>query len=440
MKQRRLEIDFRPLGAAYSASGQPGFSFLYSGLCSYGLGRYSILAVNPSREVKVCAGDESAFSILQKHLPAASNEKKGSLPFYGGAIGYFSYDAGRGLEKGKLRQLSDTDLVGRFNLYEGGIVFDHEERCTWLVTEKEEFGAELEALADLVSNAESPKGESFVLQEPLRSNFSRDEYQAAVEKIRSLIRSGEVYQVNLSQRFEAKCSGDGFELFSRLAQLSPAPYSAYLDFGDEQIVSSSPERFLLIDNGFATTRPIKGTRPTGSTREEENENARDLECSEKDRSELLMIVDLERNDLGKVSRPGSVRVSDLFRLERYATVIHQTADVSGQLDEGVEPLDCIKAMFPGGSITGAPKLRSMQVIDELERGERGIYTGSIGYLDLSGRADFNIAIRTLRIANGKVSFQVGGGVVWDSDPLSEYEETLLKARAMVSALGGELYE
>ncbi len=433
MRATQLDVPFAPLEAATRAAWLPGVAFLYSGLRAYGLGRYSILAANP---IRVSASH--GFGAIEKELSGLQEVAAGELPFYGGPIGYLSYDAGRSLEVSQLEPSSGTVPDCRFGWYAGAIVFDHEKGETWLTSIDGEESGRLRELAVVAFGEALPALEPFSATTSLRSNFSRSEYLEAVESVRARIRRGEVYQVNLSQRYEAECQGDAFDLFLKLAERSPAPYSAYLNFGDEQIVSSSPERFLYLSNGTATTRPIKGTRPAGASEDEAAANERELGVSEKDRSELLMIVDLERNDLGRVCEPGSVRVDDLFRLERYATVIHQTADVSGVLGAGLKPLDCVKAMFPGGSITGAPKIRAMQVIDELERGERGIYTGAIGYFDVSGRVDLNIAIRTLRIAGGRLSFQVGGGIVWDSDPASEYEETLLKAKAMVSALGGSL--
>lgn len=435
MIERKIEVPFDPISASRKVAALPGVAFLYSGLQAYGLGRYSILAACPVSKVEN-GGFDSLEAILSE-VPAC---QRGRLPFHGGPLGYFSYDAGRSLEASQFESASGAVPDARFLVYEGALVFDHEEKTTWLSSYLDEESDSLRQLCELAFSDEGCAFEAFSLESPLKSNFERAEYLESVDSVRSRIRQGDVYQVNLSQRFEAKCSGSAFELFLDLAETSPAPYSAYLDFGDEQIVSSSPERFLRVDGRYATTRPIKGTRSAGASEAEAQANAKELGLSEKDRSELLMIVDLERNDLGRVCEPGSVRVDDLFRLERYSTVIHQTADVSGELEPGVSPLDCVKAMFPGGSITGAPKIRAMQMIDELERGERGIYTGSIGYFDTSGSADLNIAIRTLRIADGVLSFQVGGGIVWDSDPISEYEETLLKAKAMVSALGGSLDE
>lgn len=438
--ERRLDVVFDPLAAARRATALPGVAFLFSGLQAYGLGRYSILAANPSRVFVGKGGAGNVFDAFEKELASVKACEPRGLPFHGGAIGYFSYDAGRCLAAAKLAPSDAAAVDARFGFYEGGLVFDHEEQATWLVSLQDEVSEGLETLCSAAFASEAPSLEAFALRGPLQSNASKPDYLSSVRAVRERIGAGDVYQVNLSQCFEGRCSGSGFNLFARLARASPAPYAAYLDFGAEQIVSSSPERLLHLADGVATTRPIKGTRPSGGSAAEARANRMELANSEKDRSELLMIVDLERNDLGRVCQPGSVRVDNLFRLERYATVIHQTADVSGILEERFGTLDCLRALFPGGSITGAPKIRAMQLIDEFESGRRGVYTGAIGYFDASGGADLNIAIRTLRIADGRLSFQVGGGIVWDSDPESEYEETLLKAKAMLEALGDAVDE
>lgn len=391
----------------------PGVCLLHSGLQAYGLGRYSILAAQPQR-----SGRLGQFRQLPEFMAKFPKAEGGPLPFYGGAVGYIAYEGNV-----------------RFAVYSGAVVFDHERNEVFLASLNKEPDASLRELEARVCGEAPPRIPPFELKGELACNFAPDEFKAAVSTVRERIRDGQVYQANLSQRFSGRCAGSAFDLFLRLAEESPAPYAAYLDFGDEQVVSSSPERFLELREGRALTRPIKGTRPAGTG--DEDVQARDLAASEKDRSELLMIVDLERNDLGRVCRPGSVAVENLFALERYATVLHQTAEVGGILEEGRDALGCIEAMFPGGSITGAPKSSAMQLIRELERGERGVYTGAIGYLAASGDADFNIAIRTVRVANGELSFHVGGGIVWDSDPQSEYEETLVKAKAMLKAIGAK---
>jgi para-aminobenzoate synthetase component 1 len=223
-------------------------------------------------------------------------------------------------------------------------------------------------------------------------------------------------------------------LYRQLRRQSPAPYGCFLNFGDVQLAGVSPERFLRVDGDRVSTRPIKGTRPRGTDAYDDARLKNELAGSVKDRAELLMIVDLERNDLGRVCVPGSVQVKDLYALEAHPTVWHQVAEVSGTLRPGADVFDCIRAAFPGGSITGAPKIRAMQIIDELEPHRRHAYTGAIGYLGFDGRAELNIAIRTFTCAQGRAYFHAGGGVVWDSEPAAEYEETLTKAKALKAAL------
>jgi para-aminobenzoate synthetase component I len=257
----------------------------------------------------------------------------------------------------------------------------------------------------------------------------------AVEKCRQYIIDGDIFEVNLSQRFEAELPIPPYELYSRLRRINPAPFAAYLGFDEATVVSASPERFLRVRGDRVETRPIKGTRPRGKTPEEDGHNAGELVNSVKDRAENIMIVDLERNDLGRVCRYGSVEVTELAILETFPTVFHLTSTVEGNLVEGKNAIDLLKATFPGGSITGAPKVRSMEIIDELEPTRRSVYTGGIGYLGFNGDLDLNIVIRTFIVKGNRAYFQAGGAVVYDSDPESEYVETLDKVRALMAALG-----
>jgi para-aminobenzoate synthetase component 1 len=274
-------------------------------------------------------------------------------------------------------------------------------------------------------------------------NFTKDAYIKTIKRAKQYIAAGDIYQVNLSQRFTADLNIHPYDLYTRLRTRNPAPFAAYLNFDDVAIVSSSPERFLqfFADTRMVYTRPIKGTRPRGATPEEDAKLADELVNSEKDRAELIMIVDLERNDLGRVCEIGSVHVPELIVLEKYPTVYHLVSTVAGKLPKEKDRIDLLKATFPGGSITGAPKIRSMEIIDELEPTKRSVYTGAIGYLSFTGNMDLNIVIRTFicptlkRGVNGKAYFQVGGGIVADSDPEKEYQETLDKARALFDALG-----
>ena len=270
----------------------------------------------------------------------------------------------------------------------------------------------------------------------IAANFTRAEYEAGVSRIREYIAAGDVYQVNLSQRFSAPFRGSPLALYRRLRARNPAPFGAYLEFAETAIASISPERFLQLDAGtrLAAARPIKGTRPRGSTPAQDAALARELVESEKDRAENVMIVDLLRNDLGKVCRPGSVTVPALFALESHPTVHHLVSTVTGVLAGDRDAFDLLRAAFPGGSVTGAPKIRAMQIIAELERAPRGVYCGAIGYVSCTGAMDFNIPIRTIVLRDGMATFHAGAGIVWDSEPAAEYQETLAKVRTMREAL------
>jgi para-aminobenzoate synthetase component 1 len=272
---------------------------------------------------------------------------------------------------------------------------------------------------------------------PLTSNFTREAYLQAVSRIREYIRQGDVYQVNLSQRFSFPFQGEAYRLFLRLFDLNPAPFYAYLNCRDFVILSTSMERFLYRREDYLETRPIKGTRPRGKTPEEDAAFRRELEESRKDDAELSMIVDLLRNDLGKVCEARTVKVREHKRLEAYQNVYHLVSIVTGQVRAGCSHADILKAAFPGGSITGCPKIRSMEIIDELEPHVRHVYTGAIGYLGLHRNLDLNVAIRTAVISRGLAHFSVGGGVVYDSDEAAEYEETIHKGRTLFGVIGGE---
>ncbi len=267
------------------------------------------------------------------------------------------------------------------------------------------------------------------------ANVSKQDYIRNVERVKDLIAAGDCYQVNLSQKFTVPVTEPAETIFQKLQSVSPAPYSAYLDLGDAQILSASPELFLSVDGDRVVTRPIKGTRPRGKTPEEDRRLKEELAKSPKDHAELLMITDLERNDLGRVCVPGSVRVTDLGSIESYAQVHHRVSTVEGRLSPDKDIVDLLQAAFPSGSVTGAPKIRALQIIRELEAHAREVYCGAIGFIGDDGRAQFNVAIRTMVIKDGQAHVWSGGGIVADSDPEKEYEETLVKACGMMRALG-----
>lgn len=358
------------------------------------------------------------------------------IPFCGGAVGYLAYDYGRRLELVPDSAVDDRSLPDfEFGLYDGIAALNLETKRLYLValgirsdadTVIEELRGHLEnAARDLQS-----LGGGAIECGDWAWNLSKEEFLVAVERIRSYIASGDVYQVNLSQRARARFSGDPLALYLALRRGNPAPYGAYLDTGPLQLFSTSPEQFLRKRGRLIETRPIKGTRPRTGDLMTDQIAEEDLKASEKDRAELLMIVDLERNDLGRVAEYGSVQVKHLYQLEHYARVIHQTAQVQAELCADLDVFDCIEAIFPGGSITGAPKIRAMEIIEELEPTRRGVYCGAIGYIGFNGDAELNIAIRSLHLTGGYLDYQVGAGIVWDSDPEAEYLETMDKGRAI----------
>ena len=307
-----------------------------------------------------------------------------------------------------------------------------EEMKAWL------YAASLSKEVSLPQSEKLGEGDFQTIQENervlLKSNFTPEEYIKAVDRVRKYIAAGDVFQVNLSQRFEADLKIPPYELYKRLRMVNPAPFASYLNFQGVTIVSASPERFLKVEGDLVETRPIKGTRPRGKDPVEDGRLAQELTHSTKDRAENVMIVDLERNDLGRVCRYGTVNVTELAILETFPTVFHLTSTVVGRLRRGKNNIDLLKATFPGGSITGAPKVRAMEIIDEMEPTKRSVYTGSIGYLSFNEDMDINIVIRTFLTKEGKAYFNVGGGIIYDSDSETEYMETLDKAKALIRAL------
>jgi len=418
------------------------------------LGRYSVLCWDPFRKITV-GPDEvevqelpsgatavlegNPFTILSGEFGRCRfNAPPGfDLPFAGGAVGYFSYDLRHRIEQ--LPRWCDYDVdipLAILCFYDHALVFDHETDLTeWVALS----GAS--ALPPLPPGraADIPVG---IEEVTLDSNFSRAEYIEALKRTKEYIAAGDIFQVNLSQRFAGECRADGLVIYERLRAINPAPFSAYMKYPDFEIISSSPERFLLVRGDSVTTRPIKGTRPRREGDEVFNSRMmEELKSSIKDHAELAMIVDLERNDLGRVCKYGTVRVAEHAVLETYPTVYHLVSTVQGQLyRQKHDEFSLIKAAFPGGSITGAPKIRAMEIIEELEPHARNIYTGSIGYVSFHGRMDLNIVIRTMLKKDDVVYMQFGGGIVADSDPEAEYEETLHKGKALFEAVNARTYE
>jgi para-aminobenzoate synthetase component I len=482
-----------PVRCCEALEGLPYRLFLDSASTASRFGRYSFLTADPvaivrSRGVEVECLDlrtgarreisgDPLVALRELVMPYAAEPVSGLPPFQGGAAGYVAYDWGLTLERLPAPRYDDLglpDLV--LGLYDWVIAWDHESSRAWVISTgiperaadarrvraasraafvKQRLGTRDSGLGirdsgfgirdsgfgirDSRSGARPP---SFAVERgwwnpsfQLRSSFPRDSYLAAVQRVRDYIFAGDIFQANLSQRFEAVTTEPAWSFYRRLRRRNAAPFAAFLDFPEVTVVSASPERFLRVDaHGHVETRPIKGTRPRGVGPEHDAALGQALAESAKDRAENLMIVDLMRNDLSRVCKPHSVRVSELFSLEHYATVHHLVSTVVGELSPGTDAIDLLRAAFPGGSITGAPKLRAMEVIAELEPSRRGVYCGSIGYWSVTGELDTSIAIRTAVVRDGCVYFSAGGGIVADSDPQQEYMETLDKARAMIDAL------
>lgn len=399
-----------------------------------GLGEWSFFGAEPFEVFRSGSPESGGLKQMREWMArfeVAANESK--IPFVGGAVGFIAYEYGRQIEVIPQVSVDDRNIPDlHFGLYDGIAAYNHHSGELYLVA----LGLRAEASVVIQELRGWVETEIVTVQVPEAAlgawewNMSQAEFQAKVSTVREFIASGDVYQVNLSQRARCPYAGPALPLFQALRRGNPAPYSAYLDIGDLQVISSSPEQFLRKRGRSVETRPIKGTRPRGRDAAEDASHAEALRCSEKDRAELLMIVDLERNDLGRVAEFGSVKVEGLYHQERYARVMHQTAQVKAHLAEGQDVFDCIRALFPGGSITGAPKVRAMEIIESLEPTCRGVYCGCIGYIGFDGNAELNIAIRSLHLKDGYLDYQVGGGIVWDSEPASEYAETQDKGRAI----------
>jgi len=466
------EIHMAPDAAwCFEAFAPRPFSFfLDSGMDPPKLGRYSFMGSDPFLVMR-SSGDEITLirdgveekrrgnpfdevGELLKKYTLESNEA--GIPFTGGAVGYFSYDLCHFIERLPTKAIDDLNLPECYlGFYDAIIAFDHQENKTYLVStgfpeleeekRRQRAEARLNELRNLIALSPPPTAIKEATSRQgmvMKANFSHEGYLEAVAKAREYICAGDIFQVNLSQRLEVKLNTTPYELYKRLRRINPAPFASYFNFDGVSIVGASPERFLKVRGDRVETRPIKGTKPRGKTPEEDKALAESLTKSVKDRAENIMIVDLERNDIGRVCRYGTVRVTELAILETYPTVFHLTSTVVGQLREGKNLIDLLKATFPGGSITGAPKVRAMEIIDELEPTRRSVYTGSLGYLSFSGDMDLDIVIRTIIVKDGKAYFQVGGAIVYDSQPEGEYIETLDKGKALIQALnlsaGGEV--
>jgi para-aminobenzoate synthetase component 1 len=401
----------------------------YTTLLTYG----EQTTINTADGVSYSADDP--FKLLQQQL-GRPTKNRCYLPFCGGAMGYFSYDLGRRLEQ-LPSETEDSDQLPQMavGLYDWVLLVDHQLQRSWLLGQGRSVATRehWDQLVDRFTNPlETSEATPFKVEGEARSNMSQAAYNDHFQAIKNYIHEGDCYQVNFSQRFEIPVSGDPWLAYLKLRQINPAPFAAYLNLPDHQILSLSPERFLQLNEGYVESKPIKGTAPRGNNLEQDQHSAEQLKLSSKDRAENLMIVDLLRNDISKSCT--NVKVPHLFEIESFASVHHLVSTVTGELMADKSATDLLKGSFPGGSITGAPKLRAMEIIEELEPNRRGIYCGSIGYLGFDGNMDSNIAIRTLLHKDGKLSFSAGGGIVADSDPDAEYAETFQKVAVILEML------
>lgn len=434
------------------AGGRHAF-LLDSSLADVVRGRYSVIGSDPF-EIVQGSGKDTVHQLRKKYSAYQRDKHSAPIPLVDGMVGYFGYDLGLYPENIKKITVNDLHLPDAFfGFYDCLLTIDHWEKKLYIsstgLPEKDERLRKLRAqerlayveskLAEYLNRPARPREttENNQAQPRFDCNFTQEAYLRAVNKALEYIRQGDIYQVNLSQRFSLEKQGhasSATEVYRLLKAMSPSCFSGFLDCGDFQIISSSPERFLKLSNGLVQTQPMKGTRPRGKNDSEDRKIRQEIFQSEKDKAELLMITDLERNDLGKVCEYGSVCVKDMRAIEAYKTVFQAVSTVEGKLRKDKDIFDLIEACFPSGSVTGCPKIRAMQVIEELEPTRRGMYTGSLGYIDFSGEADFNILIRTVLSTPSHWHFQAGGGIVADSNPLDEYNETLVKAHAMKNCL------
>ncbi len=453
---RVTELEYRADSAARveALSERPWCAFLDSGTSGAATersanARYDILAADPwvtlTTRGKVTTirsrateqhSLEDPLALIGEHLGKRC-EASPDLPFCGGALGYFGYDLGRRFEALPCRAEADIGMPDlAVGLHDWAVVVDHLTRRAWLVGQgrDERTFAEWDTLVDELERPRRRPAAPFEVLSPIAADFDRQTYGRAFGRIKTHIRDGDCYQVNLTQRFEARVRGNAWQAYLKLRRINPAPFSAWLDHPHGRILCSSPERFLELRGDRVETKPIKGTRPRSPSADRDREFAEELRSSGKDRAENVMIVDLLRNDLGRSCVPGSIHATRLFDIESFASVHHLVSTVTGRLAADRHAVDLLRGCFPGGSITGAPKVRAMQIIDSVERHRRSVYCGAIGYIGFDGNMDTNIAIRTLVQTGERIYAWAGGGIVADSEAEAEFQESLDKAAALLAIL------
>ena len=452
-----------PVSAFLKIAEHSDFAFLLESVeGGEHVGRYSFLGKDPFLILRGRHGDttieragttttteKSFITTLRELMNEFRSPFVPGLPrFTGGAVGYLGYETAQWFEPsvGRVEETSSASDESGFMVFDTVLAFDHVQHRILLIANARVTGdeelralyqfacAKIEFLERELERALSLSRTAASSPLLLESNFTQPAFEAIVRKAKEYIAAGDVYQVVLSQRFSAPVGVDPFTVYRALRHVNPSPYMFFVRMGDRSIVGSSPEMLVRVEGRRAETHPIAGTRPRGRTDEEDQRLADELKRNEKERAEHVMLVDLGRNDIGRVCDYGSVRVPTFMALERYSHVMHLVSVVEGQLSDEHDRLDALVACFPAGTVSGAPKVRAMQIINELEPERRGIYAGAVGYLDFAGNLDFCITIRTIFLEGGRACIQAGAGIVADSNPTAEYEETRDKAKAMVRAL------
>ena len=414
--------------------------YLNSNNNKYNDQRYDILSSNPINKIILSSEysrsdvtKDNIFNLLEENINLHKCETDDDIPFCGGAIGFMSYDFGNALHNIKKKNNKDFDYpLAAFGIYDWCITYDYlKEKSFILYYEKNNTIRKI--LNHRTEKNEIKKYKTYKSTSSCESNMNYDLYKSKISKISNYIKSGDCYQVNFAQRFSLGYEGDEYSMYKTLNKSFASPYSAFMNYPFGNILSFSPERFLSIKNNLVETKPIKGTRPRSDDEVLDKKNLDELRLSEKDKAENLMIVDLLRNDLGMNCKNGSINVDKLFEIETFANVHHLVSTISGEIHDNSNIYKLIRDAFPGGSITGAPKLRSMEIIEELEPDNRSIYCGSIGYIGFDQKTDLNISIRSMLAVNNKLYFWGGGGIVNDSDVRSEYNESIAKVKPLLDA-------
>ncbi|MCX7918542.1 MAG: anthranilate synthase component I [bacterium] len=427
------------------------------------IARYSFLGVNPSlifkskgNEIQIIRGGfiekktvNDPLDSLKQLLRKYTSVPDPNLPrFYGGAVGYLSYDMVRFMEVLPDKNPDDLAVPDAYFMFTDAIlIFDHVQHKIKVVSnahiensdiDTAYFSAvdQIQQLIEILREPVEPS-KPRIDKHPMHefsSNFTQSEFESAVERALEYIRAGDIFQVVLAQRLQTNISADPFDIYRALRSVNPSPYMYYLQFGDLKLAGSSPEVMVRVENRVVEVRPIAGTRRRGKSEKEDDDLIEDLLADPKERAEHIMLVDLGRNDVGRVSKYGTVEVTDLMTIEKYSHVMHIVSNVRGELNDGLDEFDALRACFPAGTVTGAPKIRAMEIIDELEPTRRGIYAGAVGYFSFSGNLDTCITIRTILIKDDTAYISVGAGLVADSVPANEFQETMNKAKAMLRAI------